>query len=142
MTCISDIAAHNGIIKSLCVLQDQKLLAAACDKYIMLWDLVSLTNVATLKAHQGDINALKRGKNILVSGGSSGFENSTLYVWDLRTSSPIEERESTDVHCIEVCDDDKRVFLGNSSQLVKNICLKGGTSEALSPPHNDIVSSL
>ena len=102
MTCISDISAHNGIIKSLCVLPEQKLLAAACDKYIMLWDLVSLTNVATLKAHQEDINALKRGDNILVSGGLSGFNSPSLYVWDLRTSSPIEEREHSDVHCIEV----------------------------------------
>lgn len=29
MTCISDIAAHSGIIKSLCVLPEQKLLASA-----------------------------------------------------------------------------------------------------------------
>lgn len=93
MTCISDIAAHSGIIKSLCVLPEQKLLASASDKVIILWDLVSLTNVATLKAHKGDINVLKRGSSILVSGGASGFNHPGLYVWDLRTSNPIEERE-------------------------------------------------
>lgn len=131
------------MIRSLCVLPEQKLLAAACEKFIMLWDLVSLTNVATLKAHQGDINTLRRGENILVSGGASDFDSSpTLYVWDLRTSSPVEERETTDVQCIEIYDNDSKAFIGNSSQLVKNVALNGGISEALSPPHNDIVTSL
>jgi hypothetical protein len=105
-----------------------------------LWDLVSLTNVATLKAHQDEINVLKHGVNILVSGGVSGFNNPGLYVWDLRTSNPIEEREKSDVQCIEVCNNDERVFIGNTSQLVKSIKLDSGPSEALSPPHNDAVT--
>jgi WD40 repeat protein len=79
------------------VIPDQKLLATACDKTIMLWDLVSLINVATLKAHQEDINMLQRGSNILVSGGVSGYNNPALYVWDLRSSNPIEEREKSDI---------------------------------------------
>lgn len=102
MDCISDIAAHTGVIKSLCVLPDQKLLASASDKVIMLWDLVSLTNVATLKAHQEDINILQKGSKILVSGGTSGFNSPGLYVWDLRASTPIEEREKSDIQCLEV----------------------------------------
>lgn len=142
MSCISDIVAHQGVIKALCVLPEQKLLASACDKVIMLWDMVSLTNVATLKAHHGDINTLRRGNNILVSGGVSGFNNPGLYVWDLRIASPIEERESSDITAIEVYNNDRNVFIGNTSQLVKNIELDGGPSEALSPPHNDVVTSL
>jgi WD40 repeat protein len=121
-------------------LPDQKLLASASDKVIMLWDLVSLTNVATLKAHQEDINILQKGSKILVSGGVSGFNNPGLYVWDLRASTPIEEREMSDVQCIEVLDDDKNAFIGNSAQLVKRLELHNGPSEALSPPHNDVVT--
>lgn len=69
----------------------------------MLWDLVSLTNVATLKAHTEDINVLQRGSNILVSAGSAGFDNYSLFVWDLRTSTPIEEREkSSDIQSLQV----------------------------------------
>lgn len=124
------------------MLPEQKLLASACDKVIMLWDLVSLTNVATLKAHQGEINILQKGTNILASGGVSGFNNPALYIWDLRTSSPIEEREKSDILCLEVCDDDKQVFIGNTSQLVKSIQLDSGPSEALSPPHNDAVTAM
>ena len=63
----------------------------------MIWDLISLTNVATLKAHNEDINMLQKGKNILVSGGVSAFSNPALYVWDLKTSSPLEEREKSDI---------------------------------------------
>ena len=140
MDCISDIAAHTGVIRSLCVLPDQKLLASASDKVIMLWDLVSLTNVATLKAHQEDINILQKGSKILVSGGISGFNSPGLYVWDLRASTPIEEREKSDIQCLEVLNDDKNVFIGNSAQLVKRIELYNGPSEALSPPHNDVVT--
>ena len=142
MDCISDIVAHTGVIKSLWVLPDQKLLASASDKVIMLWDLVSLTNVATLKAHQEDINILQKGSKILVSGGASGFNSPGLFVWDLRASTPIEEREMSDVKCLEVFDNDKNVFIGNSAQLVKRIELHGGPSEALSPPHNDVVTWL
>lgn len=140
MDCISDIAAHGGVIRSLCVLPEQKLLASASDKVIMLWDLVSLTNVATLKAHQEDINILQKGSKILVSGGVSGFDSCGLYVWDLRTSSPIEEREKSDIQCLEVLNNDKNVFIGNTAQLVKSIELNSGPSEALSPPHNDVVT--
>jgi len=55
MECISDIAAHNGFIKSLCALPNQKVLATACDKSIALWDLVSMTNIGHLKTHKDEI---------------------------------------------------------------------------------------
>ena len=122
---------------------EQKLLASAADKYIMLWDLVSLTNVATLKAHTEDINVLKRGGNMLVSAGSSGFDSSSLFLWDLRTSSPVEEREkSSDIQAVEVLDNNNESYIGNSSQMVKSIEFDNGPSVALSPPHEDSVTSL
>lgn len=89
------------------MLPEQKLLASAADKVIMLWDLVSLTNVATLKAHTDEINILQKGTNILVSAGVAGFDNYSLFVWDLRTSNPIEEREkSSDIQCLQVSESD------------------------------------
>jgi len=78
-----------------------------------------------------------------VSAGASGYNDYSLFVWDLRTSSPIEEREkSSDILCAEVCEDDKNVFVGNSAQLVKHIELNSGPSEAMSPPHGDAVTCL
>jgi WD40 repeat protein len=143
MGCISDIVAHQSVIKSLCVLPEQKLLASACDTVIMLWDLVSLTNVATLKAHQDDIRTLEKGSNILVSAGVSGYNDYSMFVWDLRTSNPIEEREkNSDIQCVKVMENDSQVFVGNTSQLVKSIELRKGPSEALASPHSDIVTCL
>ena len=82
---------------------ERKLLASAVDKYIMLWDLVSLIDVETIKAHTEDMNVLQRGGNMLISAGSSGFDSNSLFLWDLGTSSPVEEREkSSDICAVEV----------------------------------------
>lgn len=54
MECISDIQWHTSI-KSLCALPQMKILATACDKNIVLWDLVSMTNIGTLKGHKDEI---------------------------------------------------------------------------------------
>jgi hypothetical protein len=61
--------------------EEKKLLLTASDKTIMLWDLISLTNVGQLKGHKDEIKALN------VSCGA-------LLLWDLRKgAAPIEERE-------------------------------------------------
>jgi hypothetical protein len=38
--------------------EEKKLLLTASDKAIMLWDLISLTNVGQLKGHKDEIKAL------------------------------------------------------------------------------------
>ena len=58
MTCISDIQAHNSFIRSMTIWEDKKLLLTASDKVIMLWDLISLTNVGQLKGHKDDIKTM------------------------------------------------------------------------------------
>ena len=58
MTCVSDIQAHNSYIKCISIWEDKKLLLTASDKVIMLWDLISLTNVGTLKGHKDEIRAM------------------------------------------------------------------------------------
>jgi WD40 repeat protein len=42
----------------MCIWEDKKLLLTASDKVIMLWDLISLTNVGTLKGHKDDIKTM------------------------------------------------------------------------------------
>lgn len=58
MTCISDIQAHSSFIRCMAIWEDKKLLLTASDKIIMLWDLISLTNVGSLKGHKDDIKAM------------------------------------------------------------------------------------
>jgi WD40 repeat protein len=45
MTNVSDINAHTGFIKCMTIWESKNLLLTASDKVIMLWDLISLTNV-------------------------------------------------------------------------------------------------
>lgn len=58
MTCVSDIQAHSGFIKCMTIWENKNLLLTASEKVIMLWDLISLTNVGTLKGHKDEIRAM------------------------------------------------------------------------------------
>jgi len=51
------------------------------DKTVMLWDMISLTQLATLTGHKGEIRALEFSKDgkYLFSAGQGG-----MLVWDLR----------------------------------------------------------
>jgi WD40 repeat protein len=53
------------------------------DKSIHLWDMTTLTNMATLKGHRGEIRALEFSKDgrWLFSAGQGG-----MLVWDLRNT--------------------------------------------------------
>ena len=42
----------------MAIWEDKKLLLTASDKIIMLWDLISLTNVGSLKGHKDDIKSM------------------------------------------------------------------------------------
>ena len=50
---------------------EKKLLLTASDKVIMLWDMISLTNVGMLKGHKDEIRTLKISPdgNLLFSAG-------------------------------------------------------------------------
>ena len=58
MTCVSDIQAHSGFIKCMTIWENKNLLLTASEKVIMLWDLISLTNVGVLKGHKDEIRAM------------------------------------------------------------------------------------
>ncbi len=115
MNCVSDIAAHNGIIKTLCPMPNQKVLVTACDKQISLWDLVSMTSIGTLKGHKDEIRCLERGTNSLVSAGRSTTADPSIFVWDLRSTSPVESLEvHSDIYSIKFMPNDYEIYAGNS----------------------------
>jgi WD40 repeat protein len=58
MTLVSDIGAHQSYIRCLTVWGERKLLLTASDRTIILWDQISLTQVAQLKGHKEEIRAL------------------------------------------------------------------------------------
>ena len=71
MTCVSDIQAHSGFIKCMTIWENKNLLLTASEKVIMLWDLISLTNVGVLKGHKDEIRAMNvtLDGNMMISGG-------------------------------------------------------------------------
>lgn len=84
---ISSISAHNGAIKCVKVAPEgaeASIFATAGDKNdkkVILWDMISLTKMATLSGHKGEIRALEFSSdgNYLFSAGQGG-----MLVWDLR----------------------------------------------------------
>jgi hypothetical protein len=110
----------------------------------MLWDLISLTNIGTLKAHKDEIRVLERGTNLLVSGGRSQTADPSVYVWDLKTASPIDQMEKhSDIYSLKVMKNDYEIYTGSSSKFVKYLNLRDKSKcEDLTPPHLDTVSSL
>jgi len=115
MECISDIAAHNGAIKVLQALPNQKILATACDKVIALWDLVSMTNIGYLKSHKDEIRCLEKGTNLLVSAGRSTTADPSIFLWDLRSLQPVESLEvHSDIYSVKMMENDQELYVGNS----------------------------
>jgi WD40 repeat protein len=55
LKCISDIQVHNQSVKGLAIIDSKNLIATACDKYINLWDMVSLQKVCTLTGNNTEI---------------------------------------------------------------------------------------
>lgn len=95
MTQISDIGAHKGAIKSVTVWRERKILITACEFEILLWDMVSLTQVGKLMS-KSDVKAITVSPDdrYLFSGGRGDFNNPGLLIWDLRKGSQLlEERE-------------------------------------------------
>ena len=86
MTCVSDIQAHSGFIKCVTIWEEKKLLLTASEKVIMLWDMISLTNVGTLKGHKDEIKAMNitHDDHYLFSAGKGSSTGGALLIWDLR----------------------------------------------------------
>ena len=109
----------------------------------MLWDLISLTNIGTLKAHKDEIRVLSKGTNLMASGGRSMTKDSSVFVWDLRGSNPVEELEkNSDIYSLHMMPNDKEVYCGSSSNYIKHIDIESKVSTALEPPHLDTVLAL
>ena len=58
MRLLSDLSDKIGVIKSIAVWKERNLLMTAAEKIILMWDVVSLTNVGCLKGFKEEIKAL------------------------------------------------------------------------------------
>jgi WD40 repeat protein len=87
MQCVSDITAHSGYIKCLKVWENHSYLLTAADKTVMIWDLISLTNVFTFKYHKDEIRAVDVSAcgNYMISAGKGSASQGAMSIWDLRS---------------------------------------------------------
>lgn len=74
------------MIKCMTIWESKNLLLTASDKSILLWDLISLTNVGVLKGHKDEIRTMNitSDQNLLFSGGKGTNNGGALLIWDLR----------------------------------------------------------
>jgi WD40 repeat protein len=85
---------HAGAVRALCVLAERRLVSAADDGTIRLWDLATCAEVACLQGHNGSVDALC----VLADGRlASGSSDGTIRLWDLSTSAETARIEITPV---------------------------------------------
>ena len=58
MSLLSDLTDKIGVIKAISFWKERNLLLTASERNIMMWDVVSLTNVGVLKGFKEEIKAL------------------------------------------------------------------------------------
>ncbi|EGR29940.1 kinesin motor domain protein, partial [Ichthyophthirius multifiliis] len=143
---ISDINAHQqGNVKGLYIIQDEKMIVTACDKYINIWDLVSLQKVCALKSSNEDIKKLLFFNNILLAGGKGSQNSGALVFWDLRKQQIVEEKEKNQ-DFFALLTYKNILYCGSRDHYIRRIPFiqeNNTTSlEPLQPPHYDIVTSL
>jgi WD40 repeat protein len=58
MKLLSDLPDKIGVVKAIAFWKERNLLMTAAEKNIMMWDVVSLTNIGTLRGYKEEIKSL------------------------------------------------------------------------------------
>lgn len=88
------MADKTSTVKSVAFQESRGLLFTANERTIMLWDVVSMTNVGTLKGIKEEIKAMKIVGQQLFAGSKGSATSGALLIFDLRKQQePIAERE-------------------------------------------------
>lgn len=148
---ISDLSgqALSGYVRCVLVDNDRKLMITASDKTIAVWNMINMTVVMTLKGHKDDIRCLYMHNGILYSGGKGTGNTPSLFVWDLRSLQPFDEKERNQevfsiVSCVLIKTSNMNtLYYGTRGHQVRSMNLE--TNEvmpAFDNPHFDAVTSV
>ena len=113
MKYIADLPEKIGLVKAIAYWKERNLLLTAAEKSIMLWDVISLTNVGVMKGHKEEIKDLQLvpGSELLFAASKGSHNTSGLMVYDLRKSQLLYEKEKNqDVFSLAATD--QTVFYG------------------------------
>lgn len=145
MQCLSDINAHSSFIKCMRVWPQHSYLLTASERTVMIWDLISLTNVFTVRYHKEEIRAVEVSQcgNYMICAGKGSPTQGAMSVWDLRSQkAPLCEVErNEDIFALEKCGD--LICMGTRSQGLIPFDLKTLQSYGkIEGVHDDVVTSL
>lgn len=114
MKYISDLPEKIGLVKSLLFWKERNLLLTASEKTVMMWDVVSLTNVGSIKTNLKDeIKCMELVGNKLFLGTKGTPSSNGLLIYDLtgKQNTVFEERaKDQDIFSIKSAGD--FVYLG------------------------------
>ena len=150
MKLLSDLTEKIGVIKAIAFWRERNLLMTAAEKNIMMWDVVSLTNVGVLKGFKEEIKALhfvsrtENESDLLFAASKGSATSGGLLVYDLRktNNSPMEEfAPQQDI--FSLTSSRSHIFYGCRNHNVYPFDLDNlQTLPNLQPPHFDVVTSL
>ena len=63
----------------------RRVLLTSCEKNISVWDMDTMKQLTSLKAHKDDIRCLHAYGDLLFSAGKGSISSGALFAWDLRT---------------------------------------------------------
>jgi len=95
MKYVSDLPEKIGLVKAIAYSKEKNLLITAAERTIMLWDVISLTNVGYMKGYKEEIKALQLvpGTELLFAASKGTATSAGLMVYDLRKSALMYEKE-------------------------------------------------
>jgi WD40 repeat protein len=144
MQLVSELTENIGLIKAIAISKERKVLMAALEKSILVWDLVGLTKIGEFRGYN-EIKCLEIvGGDTVFAGTKGGPTTSALLIFDLRKSyvTTMDEKEKNqDIFCLKATKD--WLFMGCRNHEVKPLNLKTlQTLNPLQPPHLDAVTCL
>lgn len=96
MKITSDLENKIGLVKAIAFWKERNLLLTAAERTIVMWDVISLTNVGTFKGFKDEIKALHLvpEKELLFAASKGGAQGGGLLIYDPRKNTyPIYEKE-------------------------------------------------
>ena len=136
------LEGHSGVVRSLAITNDGKLLSGSDDGTLRVWDIDSGATLSVLLGHTASVDAVA----VTADGkfAVSGSKDKTLRVWSLETDEEhqVLEGHSGFVKCVAVASTTSQILSGSSDGTIRLWDLHGASTVQSGSAHNEAVSLL